>query len=1028
MSRILEAMKVRPGEERMVVLLVGLMLFTAAGGAIGGNATEALFFARFGVELLPVMYVILGLFTFITSMVITVIMGRIPRQRLFVILPFVIAFLLIAEWLIIPLNLKWFFAVMWLGMNVIGSLQGLLTWGLAGAACDTRQAKRLFPLFGAGGILGTVFGGLLTQPLAGWLHSENLLLIWAGALFISFFLGRALVGRAPAPRPLPGSHVQQPGVIAEMQRGYMFVRHSTIMQWVSYSAVLFSVCYFSLALPFSRGATAQFPDADQLAGFLGLFQSLNTAAALLASLFFANRLFARFGIMPMLLLFPVIYLAGFAVLGIYAPFMLLIAARFAQMTWMQGIANPAWQALFNVVPPDQRDQVRAFVGGVPEQAGTFIAGLILLVGEQALQPQQLYFVGLAAAALLVYILWRASRAYSGALVEALRVGQPQMFFGEDQPFGGFRTDAAAVKSAIQGVRDSDPAMRRVSAEILGNLSVPEAAASLVEALEDDDGMVRAAAIRGLARAKAAPALLEIAACLSDEEADVRLQAVIALRQLTPYAHAVVTLIERLLGDPDLLVRTHAALALVRLNGHPHARRILNDMAADTNPAVRVQAVNALGECGDETAFDLAVSALGDEQPMVRKAAPAALASIHPQRAAAYLISHLDDDEPSVRRALAEALGKIGPSTVEPLVEALEDPDREDGALMALELLPGQNAAGRIRAHAVGAARTALRTQGLALGLAQKYGQDESGDGRWQLLVESLSAKAQRSGLNALRAIGLIKSRQTIAVAVENLRSREAAQRANALETLESVGEREIIRPLLALWEAEGSAPAPLPEGWLDDLLRDPDPWLRACAVLVAAKFGQVDIFETLRSLAQSDPDFLVRDVAEKALHGETPMDTLATLSLMERILFLRRVPIFADLPPADLKQVAAVMREVVFAADEALVNQGELGDEMFIIVSGEVRVLVTPEHQKDAREVARRLPGDQVGEMAIISREPRFATLIAVGVVRALCINQKQFEGILRERPEICLAMMRVLSQRLKEASKSSAEGGLPVS
>ena len=49
-------------------------------------------------------------------------------------------------------------------------------------------------------------------------------------------------------------------------------------------------------------------------------------------------------------------------------------------------------------------------------------------------------------------------------------------------------------------------------------------------------------------------------------------------------------------------------------------------------------------------------------------------------------------------------------------------------------------------------------------------------------------------------------------------------------------------------------------------------------------------------------------------------------------------------------------------------NQGELGDEMFIIVSGEVRVLVTPEHQKDAREVARRLPGDHVGEMAIQPR------------------------------------------------------------
>jgi len=69
------------------------------------------------------------------------------------------------------------------------------------------------------------------------------------------------------------------------------------------------------------------------------------------------------------------------------------------------------------------------------------------------------------------------------------------------------------------------------------------------------------------------------------------------------------------------------------------------------------------------------------------------------------------------------------------------------------------------------------------------------------------------------------------------------------------------------------------------------------------------------------------------------------------------------------------------------------------------------------REVARRHPGDYVGEMAIISREPRIATLIADGAVRVLCISQKQFEGIMRERPEISLAVMRILCQRLKEAS-----------
>jgi CRP-like cAMP-binding protein len=68
--------------------------------------------------------------------------------------------------------------------------------------------------------------------------------------------------------------------------------------------------------------------------------------------------------------------------------------------------------------------------------------------------------------------------------------------------------------------------------------------------------------------------------------------------------------------------------------------------------------------------------------------------------------------------------------------------------------------------------------------------------------------------------------------------------------------------------------------------------------------------------------------------------------------------------------------------------------------------------------VARRKAGEYVGEMAIINQEPRMASLVAAGDLRALCIDRKQFEGLLRERPETSLAVMRVLCARLKEATK----------
>ena len=62
-------------------------------------------------------------------------------------------------------------------------------------------------------------------------------------------------------------------------------------------------------------------------------------------------------------------------------FPIIIIFRFAQMLWLSGIADAAYQTMFSAVPPEKRDQVNAFLNGVPEQAGVFLAGGILIIGE-----------------------------------------------------------------------------------------------------------------------------------------------------------------------------------------------------------------------------------------------------------------------------------------------------------------------------------------------------------------------------------------------------------------------------------------------------------------------------------------------------------------------------------------------------------------------------------------------------------------------------------------------------------------------
>jgi len=409
-------------------------------------------------------------------------------------------------------------------MMVAWTAQGMGSWGLAGAVNDTRQAKRLFPLYGAGLILGGVIGGLATGLLADWIHAENLLFVWAAALGAVHLMARPLTGAAGVAR----RRRRRGGVLSQMAEGFRDVSTWPLLRWMSFSLVLFAVLYFTLALLFARAATARFPRTDELAGFLGLFMGVSNGAALLVSLLLANRLFARFGMPAMVMALAVIYLVGYGVLAVGATFAALVAFRFVQMVWVNGVWATGWQALFNVVPEERRPRTRSFMDGGPLQAGVVLSGGLLILADRVLQPQHLYVVGAVAAALGAWSMWRARRAYGGALVEALRTGNPDVFHTDQEPFGGFRHDADALAAVVAGTSDPDPAVRRISMEILADVAAPGSGPALVPGLSDTDPQVRAAAVRGLARSGEPLPGEEIGRLLNDPDPGVRANAAGAL--------------------------------------------------------------------------------------------------------------------------------------------------------------------------------------------------------------------------------------------------------------------------------------------------------------------------------------------------------------------------------------------------------------------------------------------------------------------------------------------------------------------
>src|SRR5574342_549752 len=95
MMRLSQILSIKQGEGRMSSLVIGIMLITAVGAALGGTGIEALFFARFGVEYLPYMYLGLGFTSMLMSFGVTAALGRVPRGILYISIPLFIAAVLV---------------------------------------------------------------------------------------------------------------------------------------------------------------------------------------------------------------------------------------------------------------------------------------------------------------------------------------------------------------------------------------------------------------------------------------------------------------------------------------------------------------------------------------------------------------------------------------------------------------------------------------------------------------------------------------------------------------------------------------------------------------------------------------------------------------------------------------------------------------------------------------------------------------------------------------------------------------------
>lgn len=130
---------------------------------------------------------------------------------------------------------------------------------------------------------------------------------------------------------------------------------------------------------------------------------------------------------------------------------------------------------------------------------------------------------------------------------------------------------------------------------------------------------------------------------------------------------------------------------------------------------------------------------------------------------------------------------------------------------------------------------------------------------------------------------------------------------------------------------------------------------------------------------------------------------------------LARVPLFEGLHAAALEAIRRQMQHQRFGVGEFICREGEPGDSLFVIRSGLAQVLV--HRPEGAALVARLRRGDVVGEMSLVTGEPRSATVHAIVPTEVLELRRDTFGTLLADHPAILTNLTRILSQRLARAN-----------
>ena len=913
-SRFLD---IRPGELRRVGIMFALLFFLLAANNVIKVVRDSLFLSHFLVSDLSYVYLLVALLAGGIIAVYTRYTAGLPFYQLILgSHAFIISNVIVFWYLIVFFKFAWAIYAFYIWSAIVGILAIAQFWTLADLIFTSREAKRLFGIFAAGGSLGAILGGFAS----GWLvdlFAKTDELFWFIAMLFTGAFGVVWLARNDLCelKSAAEKEILDKRDIKATQRTSALgaIRASRYLQLIA-SAIFVSVVVSTLIdFQFKAAAKAAYTSQMGLTAFFGSYYAWLAVITFFGQVVLTRRFLTGFGLIASLLALPMSLFAGSLGILFWPGLFSTAATDLTDAVLRPSVNQSGMEILYLPLSANIKKQVKTFLDVVLQRFGDGAAGLIVLVC--ALFMVQVDPASLAYFSLPLIVIWAVCTFFLGnAYVEELRTGlQTQTITWEEAEIN--YADKHTVKAVLETLQTDDEQALLFGLELAEKLDpkviVPRLPLNL---LRHPSPIVRRRSLKLFGASTDPQKLQEIVRLLQDEDVEVQAEAlnvVCAVRK-----EDAIPVMRPYLESPDPRVQRSAIECLLH-HGDSEIREValatFHKMIANTKvdgAAARIEAARLIGDVGDPELRRYLTTFIRDESSMaVVRAALAAAGKINEPTVLRDVILQLGC--PKTKTAAHQALVEYGEIAVETLRGLLLDPNisrdvrlnipstlskivspaamnallnglkQEDGSLRYRVIIGLEELARRLPDLRIepGVIETAIDAE------AGRYyrrfltffvlfgdvsdGSTKNGSLLHQALLENMDRERER----VLRLLSLIYRPQDIGNASIALRSGSQIKQAQAIEFLDNLLTGDIKRHVFPLFDdAPGAARFQQflallglksfdSETALHELLKQDDVWLKAATLWEIGLRRLPDFHDELQHYINSK-DAVLKETAE----------------------------------------------------------------------------------------------------------------------------------------------------------------------